>query len=136
MIQTIVEGLSQSPVFLFSMQMHWIDPSLDDLNKYKVLVLFRQYEEAELFSAIPKVVGNLNQDGINVILVKLNGGRVVCQSFEVKQIARKYSRLSFTPAYELQLIEQFVCKLTSFYSLFWYLMLRLNLKGQADDLFF
>lgn len=118
------------------MHLHWVDHTSDDVNKYKVLVLFRQYEDSELFSAIPKIIGNLNQDGINLVIVKVNGSRVICQSFEVKQIPKKYSSLVANTAYELVLIEQFICRISSFYSMFWYLMLRLNLKGQPDDLFF
>jgi len=82
-MQRLEDAISGPPIWLYRIKLSWIDIKVEDINRFKVIVLFRDYEPDEQFSAIPKILSTLNQNETYVLSVKAQGEVYQWQLFEV-----------------------------------------------------
>lgn len=87
-----MEDIENELIWMYGFKLNWIDFNFDDINKYKIIVIFRDLEDNEAFSPIPKILGTLDKEGVNVLLIGHSGIRFTWQMYQLNLAVDKKSR--------------------------------------------
>ena len=82
--QNLVDDIENETIWMYGFKVSWIDHTFVDINKFKLVVIFRDLEENECFSPIPRILGTLDHEGVNVLLVGCSTERYTWQMYEVR----------------------------------------------------
>lgn len=66
------------------MRFDWIQYRKVDLNKYSLIVVFKDADDDEAFTSMPKFVGSINKEKVCLLFIRFSEGRYIWQMFEIR----------------------------------------------------
>jgi hypothetical protein len=66
------------------MKFNWIECRKVDLNKFPLIVVFKDAYDDEVFTSMPKFVGAINRENTCLLFIRFSEGRFIWQMFEIR----------------------------------------------------